>query len=125
MLAVLPFNHPLAKAKAYPLKCCKMEDFIMPACGYDYDVIELFRDAGLSPNIRYETFENYAALSMIEFGLGMSIMNELIIKGRICNVVKLPLKPEKHISLGIAIPNTEKLSPAAEKFIAYSEKEFL
>jgi len=124
MLAVLPVDHPLARENAYPLKSCETENFIMPACGYDYDVVELFRDAGLSPNIRYETFENYAALSMIECGLGMSIMNELITKGRVGNVVKIPLQPEKHISLGIAVPNTEKLSPAAKKFITYSEKAF-
>lgn len=124
MLAVLPLNHPLAQEKAYSLKNCESEDFIMPACGYDYDVVELFRNAKISPKIRYETFENYAALSMIECGLGMSVMNELITKGRICNVIKLPLQPEKYISLGIAVPNTEKLPPASKKFITYCEKEF-
>lgn len=55
----------------------------------------------------------------------MSVMNELITKGRVCNVAKLPLQPEKHISLGIGIPNTDKLSPAAKKFITYSEKQFI
>lgn len=124
MLAILSLNHPLAKEKAYPLKNCQSEDFIMPACGYDYDVVELFRSEEISPNIRYETFENYAALSMIECGLGMSVMNELITKGRICNVVKLPLHPQKSISLGIAVPNTDKLPPAAKKFLTYCEKAF-
>ncbi len=124
MIAVLPLDHPLAKEKAYPLKNCESENFIMPACGSDFDVVELFRNAKISLKIRYETFENYAALSMIECGLGMSVMNELVTKGRICNVVKLPLEPEEHISLGIAVPNTDKLPPAAKKFIAYCEKEF-
>lgn len=124
MIAVLPLDHPLAKEKAYPLKNCESENFIMPACGSDFDVVELFRNAKISPKIRYETFENYAALSMIECGLGMSVMNELVTKGRICNVIKLPLEPEEHISLGIAVPNTDKLPPAAKKFIVYCEKEF-
>ncbi|EJF42059.1 LysR substrate-binding domain protein [Clostridium sp. MSTE9] len=124
MIAVLPLDHPLAKEKAYPLKNCESENFIMPACGSDFDVVELFRNAKISPKIRYETFENYAALSMIECGLGMSVMNELVTKGRICNVIKLPLEPEEHISLGIAVPNTDKLPPAAKKFIGYCEREF-
>ncbi len=124
MLAVLPMNHPLAKEKVYPIKNCESEDFIMPACGYDYDVIELFRSAKVFPEIRYETFENYAALSMIECGLGMSFMNQLITKGRICQVAKIPLQPEYHISLGIAVPNTDKLPPAVKKFITYCENEF-
>jgi len=117
-------NHPLAKEKSYPIQNCASEDFIMPACGYDYDVIELFRESKILPEIRYETFENYAALSMIECGLGMSVMNELITKGRICHVAKLPLQPEYHISLGIAVPNSDKLPPAAKKFITYCENEF-
>lgn len=124
MLAILPLSHAFAKEKAYPIQNCESEDFIMPACGYDYDVVDLFRRAKISPKIRYETFENYAALSMIECGLGMSVMNELITKGRICEVVKLPLQPQQSISLGIAVPNTDKLSPAAKKFITYCEKEF-
>ncbi|BAH05886.1 LysR family transcriptional regulator [Clostridium kluyveri] len=125
MLAVLPLDHPLAKENAYPLKNCESENFIMPACGYDYDVVQLFRNDKISPKIRYKTFENYAALSMIECGLGMSVMNELITKGRVCNVAKLPLQPERYISLGIAVPNTDKLSPATKKFIMYSEKQLL
>lgn len=125
MLAVLPLDHPLAKENAYPLKNCESENFIMPACGYDYDVVQLFRNDKISPKIRYETFENYAALSMIECSLGMSVMNELITKGRVCNVAKLPLQPERYISLGIAVPNTDKLSPATKKFIMYSEKQLL
>lgn len=125
MLAVLPLDHPLAKENKYPLKNCESENFIMPACGYDYDVVQLFRNDKISPKIRYETFENYAALSMIECSLGMSVMNELITKGRVCNVAKLPLQPERYISLGIAVPNTDKLSPATKKFIMYSEKQLL
>ncbi len=123
MLAVLPSTHALANEKEYPIQNCESEDFIMPACGYDYDVVELFGRTKIAPNIRYETFENYAALSMIECGLGMSIMNELITKGRTCNVAKLPLKPKQYISLGIAVPNTEKLPPAAKKFITYCKKK--
>lgn len=125
MLAILPPDHPLAKEDSYMLKNCETEDFIMPGCGHDYDVVELFRNAKISPKIRYETFENYSALSMIECGLGMSVMNELITKGRTSNVVKLSLKPEKHISLGIAVANSEKLSPAARKFITYAKNQFI
>ncbi len=122
MLAILPPNHPLAKESCYPLENCEAENFIMPGCGNDYDVVEMFRQARICPNVRYETFENYAALSMIECGLGMSVMNELITMGRTCNVVKLPLQEKKHITLGIAVPSMEKLSPAARKFVSYSER---
>lgn len=121
MLAVLPPNHPLATAKAYPLAQCQEEDFIMPGgIGQDIDVVRLLQRHHLSPHIRFSTLENFAAMAMIEQGLGMSIMNELITKGRICNVVKLPLDPPEHITLGIAVPSLTSASPAVRKFIEYA-----
>lgn len=52
----------------------------MPACGYDYDVIELFRS------------ENISLKSVMK-----------------------PLKPERYVSLGIAVPDTYKLPPALKR----------
>lgn len=104
MLALLPQGHPLADASAYPLKDCEKDDFIMPALGCDDDVEALFRHYGIVPKIRFTTMENFSAMSMVEQGLGISIMNQLITEGHICNVVKLPL--------GSARPNHQGSSPA-------------
>ena len=48
----------------------------MPALGRDVDVVALFQENSLKPNIQFSTLENFAAMAMIEQGLGMSIMNE-------------------------------------------------
>ena len=47
---------------------------------------------------------------MIESGLGMSIMNELITKNFQANVVMLPLDPPQSITLGMAVPTLEMLA---------------
>ena len=74
-------DSPLAGAASYPLSRCAGEKFIMPALGRDEDVTAVLEEAGISPSIAFSTIENFAAISMIECGLGMSIMNELITKG--------------------------------------------
>ena len=117
MLAVLPKNHPLAAAASYPLKRCQEERFIMPAMGRDADVAELLARHELTPPIAFPTLENYAAMSMIESGLGMSVMNELITLNWDCDVVKLPLDPPEHITLGIAVPHLSQASPATKTFL--------
>lgn len=122
MLAVLPPEHPMAQLAAYPLSACQEEAFIMPALGKDDDVVELLKKADLTPQICFSTLENYAALAMIECGLGMSVMNELITKGRQNNVVMLPLAPPQSITLGIAIPSIKAASPAVRKFITYATR---
>lgn len=123
MVAILPMDHPLATLKCYPIKQCQSEAFIMPALGKDDDVIELLEKHNLTPNIVFSTLENFAALGLIEQGLGMSIMNELITKRWVCNVVKLPLDPPQHITLGIAVHSFENCSPAVRKFIQVAKEQ--
>lgn len=120
MIAVLPPDHPLAGAAAYPLKNCPTERFIMPSLGRDADVANMFARNGIEPDIRFSTLENFAAMSMIEQGLGMSIMNELITKTCACNVVKLPLDPPQSITLGVAIASADKAPPAVRRFLEYA-----
>lgn len=120
MMAVLPKTHPLASETSYPLKNCEHERFIMPALGRDVDVVTLFQDNNLNPTIQFSTLENFATMAMVEQGLGMSIMNELITRKWQCDVVKLPLDPPQKITLGIALPSLEHASPAVKLFVKYA-----
>ena len=120
MLALLPQGQPLADASAYPLKDCEKDDFIMPALGCDDDVEALFRHYGIVPKIRFTTMENFSAMSMVEQGLGISIMNQLITEGHICNVVKLPLAPPAQITMGAALHSRVDASPAVKMFLKYA-----
>ena len=120
MLALLPQGQPLADASAYPLKDCEKDDFIMPALGCDDDVEALFRHNGIVPNIRFTTMESFSAMSMVEQGLGISIMNQLITEGHICNVVKLPLAPPAQITMGAALHSRVDASPAVKMFLKYA-----
>ena len=120
MLALLPKDHPLAGAEAYPLKECANDRFIMPALGCDDDVTALFAKNGIVPNVQFTTLESFSVMSMVEQGLGMSVMNELITEKRICDVVKLPLDPPSQITLGIALHSKADISPAVRMFWKYA-----
>jgi DNA-binding transcriptional LysR family regulator len=120
MLAVLPKTHPFADKAVYPLQNCENERFIMPALGRDDDVAELFRRNKLAPQICFSTLENFSALAMIEQGMGMSIMNELITRKWQCDVIKLPLDPPQQITLGIALPSLKTAPPAVKRFVDYA-----
>lgn len=123
MIAVLPESHPHALDESYPLNEVKKESFIMPALGRDDDVMEVFRRNRIEPKITFSTLENFAALALIEQGMGMSIMNDLITQNYQCRVVKLPLNPPQHITLGIAVPSLENASPAVRRFIDFAVEQ--
>ncbi len=120
MLALLPPDHPLAGAASYPLKNCEEDPFIMPALGCDADVEALFRRNGIVPKLRFTTMESLSAMSMVEQGLGISVMNRLITEKHICNVVKLPVDPPSRITMGVALHSKTDASPAVKMFLKYA-----
>lgn len=120
VMAILPLNHPLAGKDAYPLERCQQESFIMPAVGKDADVLTIFRKYNLSPKIVYSTLENFVTTAMIEQGMGMTIMNDLVTQRWRFNVVKLPLDPPQSLTLGIALPSLAQASPAVRRFVKFA-----
>ena len=120
MLALLPWDHPLAKAEAYPLENCAKDRFIMPALGCDDDVEALFARSHIEPNICYTTLENFSAMSMVEQGLGVSVMNRLITQKRVCDIAMIPIDPPASITLGAALHSRTDTSPAVKMFLRYA-----
>ena len=120
MLALLPWDHPLAKAEAYPLENCARDRFIMPALGCDDDVEALFARGHIEPNICYTTLESFSAMSMVEQGLGMSVMNRLITQKRVCDIAMIPIDPPASITLGVALHSRTDTSPAVKMFLRYA-----
>lgn len=123
MVAVLPESHALAKADAYPIANYGTEPLIMPAEGYDYDIMRVLDKHKITPQVSYSTGEDNAALAMIEKELGVGLMNELTTVGRKNTAVILPLDPPESIEMGIAVPSLKKASPAARRFIEYLVRE--
>ena len=119
MVAVLPKEHPLAEAACYPIARCGEEDFVMPALGHDVDVEELLAEYGIHPHIVFTTMENPVLLSLIQNGLGMSVMNRLCTSMWRDKVAVLPLDPPSTVTFGIAAAGNRHLSPAADKFEEY------
>ena len=120
MLALLPRDHPLANAVAYPLENCATDRFIMPALGCDDDVEALFAKNGIKPNVQFTTLESFSVMSMVEQGLGMTVMNQLITEKRICDIAMLPIDPPSQITLGVAMNSRADVSPAVKMFLKYA-----
>ncbi len=126
MVAVVPEDHPMAQEKVFPVKAFEGERFIMSDHGYDYDIMHILRQAGVSPRITISTFDSYALLSMIERGMGVSITNSIglnvsELKGKIRVI---PLEPSYTLHMGMAVRSLKKVSPAVMKFIECAETMF-
>ncbi|MHA6533180.1 LysR family transcriptional regulator substrate-binding protein [Paenibacillus sp. BAC0078] len=63
-----------------PLAQIAYEDFIILKPGSDYDVQRVLEKAGIKPNIKFSAGDNYAIVAMVEKGLGISILPELVVR---------------------------------------------
>ena len=77
LLAILPKDHPKAGLDRYPLSEIGQEDFISLLKNSDQDARRAMELAGVRPNIKFTTKDDYAIIAMVENGLGVSIVPEL------------------------------------------------
>lgn len=119
MLAVLPKNHPLAHNKRVSLKELTEEPFILLEEGHFSEPVNAFHAAGLTPNIKYTIHDDYAIMTMVEAGLGISILAELMLRRTNFDIVCLPVDPPVYRSLAIGYKDKDSMPIASKYFIDY------
>ncbi|MDO4299412.1 MAG: LysR family transcriptional regulator [Lachnospiraceae bacterium] len=119
MLAVLPQNHPLASCRAVPLEKLAEEPFILLEEGHYNEPLNAFNAAGLKPDIKYTIHDDFAIMTMVEAGLGISILAELMLRRTSFNIVCLPIDPPVFRHLAIGYKDKNSLPIASKYFIRY------
>lgn len=122
LLAILPMNSRFANYPKFPVIECETEPFISLLESSAQDSRRVLEAAGVKPNVRFYTKDDYAIIAMVEKGLGMSIMPELLLKGRTENLRVLPLIPESKRTIGLAIAAGGRAGPATRRFADYVVK---
>ncbi|MBU8878474.1 LysR family transcriptional regulator [Bacillus sp. FJAT-29790] len=119
MLILLPPEHPLSSRRVIQLSEIKDEPFIMPRKGSDDDINRVLTNAAIKPDIKFTAGDDYAIMAMVEMGLGISILPELVLRGQQRNIHIKELDKPTFRSLGIAVNSMKNISPANKKFLAY------
>ena len=121
LVAVLPASWE--QMDSFPLQNFDGKEFLMPSLGFDQDILSVFEEYGVHPDIRNNTsVEDAAIVSMVEHGLGVSILSELVLEGLRMNVRTLPLDPPACRPIGIAVASREDATAVVQQFIAYSRR---
>jgi DNA-binding transcriptional LysR family regulator len=119
MLAVLPKNHKLASHSQISLHEIADEPFILLEEGNFSEPIEAFRACNLEPNIKYRIHDDYAIMTMVEAGLGISILAELVLRRTNYNIVTLPIDHPITRTIAIGYKDKDSLPIASKYFIEY------
>lgn len=115
LVAILPRGHRLAQMERIPIGEFEREPFISLLQASDHDIHRALDNSGVKPAVKYTTKDDYAILAMVEQGLGVSIVPELLLKGRREDLVVRPLEPCAKRTIALALPEGESL-PVVEEF---------
>ena len=97
--------------------------FLMPGLGFDDDISAVFNANNVRPFVTPTYVDDPAIISMVEHGLGISMLSELILEGRADNVKILPIVPEVSRTLALAMKSEQVLTLPLKRLIAIT-KEF-
>ena len=119
LLAILPTNHPLAACEKFPVSALCNDPFMLLEKGAKAEVSEIFERCGLTPNVHFTTWDDYAIMSMVESGLGISILPQLILKRVPYRIVAKELDVPSYRKIGLALREKKTASLAVKRFLEY------
>lgn len=117
--AILPLDHPLSNAPYVTLEALAKEPFLVIEEGSRSKPLEAFRERGLEPCVRLRVHDDYSIMSMVESGLGVSILPELVLQKTNYQIAILPIKPVITRKIGLVTKEKNALPIASKYFIEY------
>ncbi len=120
--AILQKDYPIS-AESFDIAMFNGTKFLMPGLGFDDDISAVFEHNNVKPFVTPTYVDDPAIISMVEHGLGISMLSELIIKNRSESVKVLPIVPEVSRTLAVATKSDRVMTLPLKRLISIT-KEF-
>lgn len=116
---VLPAGHALCQKEAIAAADLDGLPFLLLEHGGKTEVSALLERDRIRPEIRFTTWEDFAILAMVEKGLGVSILPDLILQRIPYRVEIRALQRPYSRPIGLAMKDRRSISPALRRFMEY------
>lgn len=121
LLAILPPGWP-SKGRSFPVEAFDGSEFLMPSLGFELDILPVLDSSPeAAPHIRYTNLDDATLVSMVEHGLGLSILSELVMQSMHGRVQALPLSPPAWREIGL-VSSPRREDKALTRFIRCAEQ---
>lgn len=119
MLAVLPKNHSLSTHAIVSLEELAKEPYILLDEGHLSEPLTVFNENKFEPNIQFRVYDDFAIMSMIEKGLGVSILPKLVLSRCPYNIETRRISPFIVRTISLAYKDKKVLPIASRYFIDF------
>ena len=119
MKAVLPPDHPLADREIVPLAELKKDPFILVELGRYSEPLQAFAALHIKPKVRYTIADDYTIMSMVEAGMGVSILSEMVLQRANYNIAIRDTDPPVLRPVCIGWREPEMLPAAARRMMDF------
>ena len=112
-------GHPLAAKETVAVEELDGLPFLLLEHGGKTEVSDLLERTHVQPDVRFTTWEDFAIMAMVEKGLGVSILPDLILQRIPYRIEVRPLQQPYYRPIVLAMKQQAHLTPAVQKFIEY------
>lgn len=116
---VLPVGHALTRRETVAIEALDGLPFLLLEHGGKTEVSDLLEQYRVHPDIRFTTWEDFAIMAMVEKGLGIGILPDMILRRVPYKIEIRPLEKPYYRPIGLAMKEKSHLTPAVRKFIDY------
>ena len=122
LVAVLPENFPL-EGDVLPVERFDGTQFLMPSKCADTYILPIFSASTrkVEPHIITTNLDDESIVSMVEHGLGVSLLSRLVVKGMSYQVKIVPISPKYFRSLGIIVSEKRMHDKNIRRLISCSQ----
>ena len=122
LVAVLPESFPL-EGDVMPVERFDESQFLMPSQGADTYILPIFAASPrkIGPHIITTNLDDESIVSMVEHGLGVSLLSRLVVKGMNYQVKIVPISPKYIRSLGIIVSEKHMHDKNIRRLISCSQ----
>lgn len=117
LVVLVPDGHTLQHSGFLTIEHISEEPFIMQKAGCERLVKERFHSAGHKPNVQFEIEDNQTIISMVQEGIGVTIIPRLALPKNLANVSLAELVPETYRTIGLVAKSMKDCTPAVKEFI--------
>lgn len=115
LLCITPKNFKPIHSKYVTIDDIKDQPFILQREGYNKDTISFIKKHNLSIRPQFFIDDDQSIIAIVESGLGIIIVPELILNKIRCNVNVYPIVPNEFRTIGLITQKKQLFSPAVLK----------